>query len=69
MEDPKFHNVNPESLNEITIQDIQSGNLFPDETLNYSLPIPTHDQSIPHSSQDAWLTVEHGFDSTVLPNV
>ncbi len=67
--DQRFHNVDPEHLKHITGEDSQSGNLFPGQKLDYSTPVPTRSQSIPHSSQDAWLTIGIARDFSVEPNL
>lgn len=56
-------------LQSITVEDIQSGNLFPNQKIDYAIPIPTQSQRISHSHQDLWLTIEWGADSSVLPDV
>jgi hypothetical protein len=67
MTDQPFHNADPESLKQITVEDIQSGNIFPNQKLDYSTPVPTRDQSIPRSTQDTWLTIEFAKDLSVEP--
>ncbi|MBV8887204.1 MAG: hypothetical protein JO235_24860 [Chroococcidiopsidaceae cyanobacterium CP_BM_RX_35] len=43
MDEKQFHTVTPESLNEITVNDILTGqNIAPDK-INYSVPIPDLD--------------------------
>jgi hypothetical protein len=68
MDNPQFHTVDEETLESFTLQDIQSGNAFPDQVLDYSRLVPTYDQRIPRSRQDTWLTVEFGFDPTIMPH-
>jgi hypothetical protein len=65
--DQPFHNVDPESLKQITVKDIQSGNIFPEQKLDYSIPVPTRNQSIPRSSQDPWLMIEFANDVSAQP--
>lgn len=67
MNDPISSRVDRESLQKISIEDIQSGNIFPDQKIDYSIPVPTQDTRIPQSKQDSWLTIEFGHDLSVLP--
>ncbi|MEB3212454.1 MAG: hypothetical protein VKL39_13935 [Leptolyngbyaceae bacterium] len=65
----QFHSVDSKVIENVTLQAIQTDNLFPEQTLDYSLPIFVEDKSIPTSSQDTWLTIEFGYDPTVEPNL
>jgi hypothetical protein len=37
--DDKFHSIDPKCIENVTVEDIQTGNLFPDDVLDYSVPI------------------------------
>jgi hypothetical protein len=68
MENEDFYTVDPKTLAEITVDDILQGNAIAPESLDYSIPVPTTDQSIPHKSRDAWFEVEWGgLDPAALP--
>ncbi len=67
MDSEKFHNVDPASLQGISIADIQAGNIFPDQKLDYAIPVPTQHQSIPQGGKNSWLAIEFGADPALLP--
>ncbi len=48
MSDPEFHTVDPESLKNIPIEAILSPHSPALETADYTVPVPTEDQSLPH---------------------
>jgi hypothetical protein len=47
MESEEFFTVDPEQLKQITIADLQSGHSLEQQKLDYSILIPTRNQSIP----------------------
>ncbi|MBD1909999.1 MULTISPECIES: hypothetical protein [unclassified Leptolyngbya] len=69
MEDQQFHSVDPDQLKTITVEDVEAGHIFPGQTLDYSVPVPTYRISLPHSNQGSWWTVEAGYDTTVIPEI
>ena len=47
MSDPQFHSVDPESLKNIPLEVILSPHLA-SKQVDYTIPVPTEDQTIPH---------------------
>lgn len=66
MADQSFHTVEPESLQKLTLSEIVTGKEFPSESLDYLVPVPTSNQSIPQRTKDSWMIIQMGsIDSTV----
>lgn len=53
MEDEEFFTVDPEELKHITIAELQLGHSLDQPTLDYSILVPTRDQSIPGKRRNA----------------
>lgn len=68
MDEKHFHTVEPESLKHVMVNDILTGHNIAPTEIDYSAPVPTQNQRLPHRSRDAWLQVEWGgLDSASLP--
>ncbi len=68
MDSEQFHTVNPESLKGITVDDILTRHKLSPAQVDYSVPVPTHNQDIPRSNRDSWLGIElGGVDPASLP--
>ena len=46
--DSQFHNIDPESLKNISVQAITQQHNSALDTADYNTPVPTTDQSVPH---------------------
>ncbi len=70
MDSEQFHTVDPESLKGITVNDILTRQKFSPTLVDYSVPVPTTNQNIPHGNRDAFLGIElGGADPTTLPQL
>lgn len=69
LENPEnFYTVDLSSLQNITVEEILSGGGIEPEEMDYTVPVPTTSQSIPHTSRDSWFQVEFGgLDPSTLP--
>lgn len=64
----EFHTVDLSSLQNITVEEILAGGGIDPEEMNYTVPVPTTNQIIPHSSRDSWFQVEFGgLDPGAIP--
>jgi hypothetical protein len=48
MSEPKFHTIDPEAIKKISIEQIQSQHHQVLETADYTIAVPTTNQTIPH---------------------
>lgn len=60
MADQSFHNVEPELLQRITLSEIITGKKLPAESLDYSVPVLTSNQSIPQRTKESWMIIQMG---------
>lgn len=68
MDDKHFHNVNPDVLKKITVNEILAGEKIALDKIDYSVPVPTQSQHLPSRSRDTWQQVEWGgLDVASLP--
>ncbi|MEO1147651.1 MAG: hypothetical protein AAFY26_18880 [Cyanobacteria bacterium J06638_22] len=77
-DDRQFHSVNPEQLQQITAEDIEAGNLFPDLIIDDSVPMaPPAPQMHPRMTHQDLLMLEaaavlavqmDGFSGLDFPN-
>lgn len=65
MDDEEFFTVDPEELKQITITELQSGHSLDKQKLDYSILVPTRDQSIPGRRRNSPYreNVSHNFDA------
>jgi hypothetical protein len=60
MEEDRFHTVDRAAIMQITAEDILTAKGIAPENLNYSVPVPTSFQGIPHGTEEVWLQVKCG---------
>ncbi len=70
MDDKHFHNVDPDVLKKITVNDILTGDKITPVQIDYSVQVPTRNQSLPRLSKKASLYPRWGgLDYASLPEL
>jgi hypothetical protein len=67
MDEPKFHSVDPESLKNISVEQIQAKHNPVIKNADYTIPVPTENQTIPHrdDTEHYYIQVIKGWNPIV----
>jgi hypothetical protein len=71
MNEPKFHTVDAESLKNISVEEILAKHNPNLEKADYTIPVPTENQTIPHrdSTDCYYVQVIKGWNPIVKPSI